>query len=95
MGHYSQTTKDFLSNFSVVPKHNIIELALNKCINYRPVKARWFSTMRNFSKIGLKIMVVAMMTSGIIPANGHGEIHILISRLDKEIASNPSDTEKR
>jgi len=35
------------------------------------------------------------MLSGIIPANGHGDIHILILRLDEEIASNPSNTEKR
>lgn len=38
---------------------------------------------------------MALIASGIIPAYGHGDIHVLISRLDKEIASNPSDTEKR
>ena len=36
-----------------------------------------------------------MITLTIIPANGHGDIHVLISKLDKEIASSPSDTEKR
>ncbi len=51
--------------------------------------------MRHFSKHLLRIIAVAIIASAIIPADGHGDIHVLISKLDKEIASSPSDTEKR
>nr|MBR9812142.1 hypothetical protein [bacterium] len=40
-------------------------------------------------------MVISIIASGIIPVNGHGDLHMLISRLDEEIASNPFKPEKR
>lgn len=42
----------------------------------------------------LRIVISAVVAFGIIPAAGHGDIHLLISKLDKEIAANPSDTGK-
>ena len=51
--------------------------------------------MKQFSENILTIMVMAMIASGITPANGHGDLHMLISRLDEEIARNPSNPEKR
>jgi tetratricopeptide (TPR) repeat protein len=51
--------------------------------------------MKQFSKHVLNIMAVALIAASITPAMGHGEIHLLISKLDKEITSNPSDTDKR
>ncbi len=38
---------------------------------------------------------MTMISLAIAPAYGHGDIHLLISKLDKEIASHPSDIEKR